>query len=342
MPKKVGLLHPYNVLGGWNAVGGYFNVLKRMGHEVLHFTFPGNVSHHNQPSILQVEKLRKLAPTIEQLNECDVILSMYHEYTQPWLDIVYGFENWSKIKVPIVAKFDESFCRTDLGLPDRWMELRTWANYFYFPAVQDAERFGGKWMPFAVDTEMFNPRFGYLKDKRYEIGFIGTLYPTRRAYLENLARGAGNDLNFNVGQAVVQDIGGIRSEESMKLLAENYRQLKIFFCLPPMSRLIVEKVFEVMASGTFVMYPKFPAPAKNNLSLFENGKEISYYDMGMMPDNIAQIRYYLEHDDEREKIAEAGMWKVRKKFTLEQMFTELLSAGENKDVSKITRVPASV
>ena len=98
----------------------------------------------------------------------------------------------------------------------------------------------------------------------------------------------------------------MRVRESFELLAENYRRLKIFFCLPPMSRLVVGKVFDVMACGTFIMYPKLPGDARRNNEIFEDGKHIVYYDLGRMPENAKQIRYYLEHEDEREKIAAEG------------------------------------
>jgi glycosyltransferase involved in cell wall biosynthesis len=215
-------------------------------------------------------------------------------------------------------------------LPARLPELKSWAKYFYFPATQDADQFGGTWMPFGIDTTMFNPALnpagGHETDKKYNLGFIGSLYQSRKNYLEKLSAGAGDDLSFNLGQVFVQDLSGVLPKESTLLLAENYRQIKVFFCLPPISRLIIEKVFEVMACGTFVMYPKLPGAAAENLSIFEHGKEIVYYEPGYMADNIKQIRYYLAHEDEREHIAAAGCKKVHELYRLDKMLEKMLEA----------------
>ena len=77
------------------------------------------------------------------------------KYTQPWLAKLYGAENWKLVKTPVIARFDESFDRNDIGLPARWDELKEWATHFSFPAHQDAKRYGGQFLPFAADTTIF-------------------------------------------------------------------------------------------------------------------------------------------------------------------------------------------
>src|SRR6266436_5232350 len=121
-----------------------------MGHEVLDCSFPGNL-------VQDVDNVRKRMPTIDELNQYDVVLSCYHEYIQSWLAAVYGFENWSKLKVPVIARFDESMDRTDLHLPMRVPELLKWAQFYSFPAAQDAEKYGGGWLPFGADRTIFYP-----------------------------------------------------------------------------------------------------------------------------------------------------------------------------------------
>lgn len=261
-------------------------------------------------------------PSFEELNSCDCILATYMEYIQPWLAAVYGYSRWKKLKVPVIARFDESFDRADLNLPGRWEDLKAWANYYSFPAAQDAEKLGGQWLPYGADTTVFNPTN---RIKIYDIAFIGSLYPVRRNYLEKLSPHVGNDINFNCGQVVVQDLSGIRPYESTELLAENYRQIKVFFCLPPMSQLMVEKVVDVMASGTLVMFPKLLGAAAKNLEIFKDKEHIVYYEMGYLVDNAKQIRYWLENDEERQKVTDAGCDLVHKSYTLEQMLNGLLS-----------------
>jgi len=315
---KIALYYPRNWLASWYTLGGYVNTLQDMGHDVIDCPFPGNQVHN-------VDQVRAAMPTIDQLNSCDCVLLMFMEYIQPWLAAVYGLELWQHVKVPIVARYDESFDRGDLGLFDRWEEFQKWApvpHFNFFPAHQDAERYGGNWLVYGADLAKFH--YTVPQEKKYDLAFVGSLYPLRQQYLAKLAEYIGNDVTFNVGQAIVQDLSGIRPEESTALLADNYRSIKIFFCLPPMSRLLVCKVFEVMACGTFVMFPTLPGEAAQNMKAFESDKEIVYYEHGYMKKNAAQIRYYLENEKEREAIAGAGCSRVYSEYTLQQMLEKML------------------
>jgi len=313
----------------WYAIGGYHETLTRMGYDVLNCPFPGN-------AVQNVDYVRLHMPSVEGLNKCDMVCSMYHEYTQPWLAAVYGWENWSKIKVPIIARFDESMDRNDLGLPARVPELLKWASHYSFPAAQDAKKYGGQWLPFGADTTIFKP---HLEDehgkvynvKVWELGFIGTMYPDRKRYLDKLIQHMPPNLTFRYGPVIVQDLSGIRERESTELLADNYRSLKMFFCLPPISRLIVEKVFDVMACGTFVLYPRLFGESEENLQVFEDRKHLVYYSFGYFADNAKQIVHYLQNDEERAKIAKAGCELVHKKYTLEGMLERMLESVKVKN-----------
>src|SRR5271170_4609060 len=108
------------------AIGGYVDTLTRMGHQVLDCSFPNN-------NVQNVEYMRKKMPTIAELNECDVILPTYMEYVQPWLEAIYG-DSWKAITKPIIARYDESMDRGDLGLPGRMPKLLAWADHHFFPA----------------------------------------------------------------------------------------------------------------------------------------------------------------------------------------------------------------
>jgi hypothetical protein len=337
---KIALFYPRNVLASWFTLGGYRLTLERMGHEVLDCPFPGN---HPGVQLPGIQFLRNKMPSIEDLNSCDVVISAFHEYTQAWLADVYE-GRWKDLKVPVIARFDETMDRTDLGLPARLDELKRWANFYSFPAAQDADKYGGDWLPFGADTTMFKPGLKKLtgihafpdtseewlktcayNEKKYALGFIGSLYPLRQEYLSKLAPFLPDSVTFHHGQVLVQDIGGVLELESTELLAENYRQIKVFFCLPPMSRLLVCKVFEVMACGTFVMYPRMPGGSSKNNVLFKNNEHLVYYDPGYLKQNAKDILHFMEDDADRERIARAGCELVHREFTLEQMLEKLLA-----------------
>lgn len=312
---KIALFTIHNFLACHYALFGYRETLERMGHEVLDCSFPSNAVQNWE----QVP-----APTVEQLLTCDVVFSTYHEYVQPWLEKKYSFEQWSMLmgRVPVLARFDESMDRGDLWLPQRVPTLKQWATHYSFPAAQDAGKYGGKWLPYGADTTIFYPDEG--EPKKYEVGFIGTLYPKRHEYLMKLIQHVGRKTTFHSGNVLVQDIAGIRERETTELLAENYRQIKIFFCLPPMSRLLVEKIFDIMACDTMVMYPRYPDDARKNMTLFEDEKHIVYYELGFFANNGKQVKYYLEHPDEISRIAKAGGAFVRSEYTLESMLQKML------------------
>jgi hypothetical protein len=328
---KVALFTPHNFLASNYALFSYRETLERMGHTVLDCAFPGNL-------VQDVENVRKKMPSIGELNQCDVVLSTFHEYVQPWIAQVYGFEAWSKLKVPVIARFDESMDRVDLGLPARAPELLRWANFYSFPAAQDAEKYGGQWLPFGADTTIFrSDRWGSVEPRpetqpatfrfreKYDVGFIGTLYPLRKKYLDSLVPHIGKGITFHVGNVIVQDLSGIRERESTELLAENYRQIKVFMCLPPMSRLIVAKTFDIMASGTTVLYPKLLGEAKANMGIFKDQEHIVYYELGYVAENGKQINELIENSSKRERIASAGCKLVHQEYTLEKLLQKLLA-----------------
>lgn len=340
---KIALFYPRNVFASWLALGGYVNTLRTMGHEVTDCPFPGNL-------VQNLDQIRAQMPTADDLLGHDCILATFMEYIQPWLEALYGNETWAKIraKVPVIARFDESFDRVDLMMKDRWPKLRDYATHFSFPAVQDAEFYADQcngpshWEPFGADLEMFRPQQwsnSFPPIRIYPLGFIGSMYPKRQEYLTQLAPALPNSINFHVGMIIVQDLGGVRFEESTRLLAENYSQMGVFFCLPPMSRLLVCKVFEVMACGTFVMFPRLPGSTAKNMSLFMDGEEIVYYNPGHMQDNAKQILYWMNETEHREAIAQAGCKRVQQNHSLELCLGRILQLAfpADKAVPKVTK-----
>jgi spore maturation protein CgeB len=322
---KIALFTIKNPLACHYALFGYKETLKAMGHEVLECSLPSN----------QVSRVAGVEhPSIETLEGCDVIMSTYHEYVQPWLTVLYALGDWEALmkKVPVVARFDESMDRTDLALPERVPSLLKWATHYSWPAAQDAKKYGGNWLVYGADSTIFHRHAAThqlnAEDKPYPIGFVGTLYEKRKAYIDKLAPHVGRDISFYIGNVWVQDVPGLHEKDTFARLAMNYAKFKIFFCLPPKSNLIVEKVFDVMACDTMVMFPRLSGEAAENLKTFKDEEHIVYYDYGFFANNGKQIRYYLDHPEEIDRIAQAGGKYVRENHTLEQMMQALLDQAK--------------
>jgi hypothetical protein len=371
---RIALFVIKNYLACHYSLFGYRETLERMGHEVIECSFPSN----------QVQGWEQIAaPTIEELQKCQVILSTYHEYVQPWLEKKYTLYEWQmKVmkSVAVLARFDESMDRGDLWLPHRLPALKQWATHLSFPAAQDAEKHGGEWLPYGADTTIFHPAkrprecgrieapraasdpnplgrqichriAGHVGEcsndpeawtgKKYELAFIGTLYQKRHEYLMKLLPHIGRKTTFTSGNVIVQDLSGIAERETTERLAKNYREINIFFCLPPMSRLLVEKIFDVMACDTMVMYPRFPDDAKKNMTVFEDEKHIVYYDLGFFANNGKQVKYYLEHPETVAEIAKAGGEFVRSNYTLESMLNKMIEQATRKPNATVPEVSSA-
>ena len=78
------------------------------------------------------------------------------------------------------------------------------------------------------------------------------------------------------------------------------------------------RVLDIMGAGGFVLSNYQPEIAE----YFENGVEIVMYES--MEDMQEKVAYYLEHVEERERIAMAGYIKVKKKFSYEEKMKNII------------------
>jgi spore maturation protein CgeB len=82
---------------------------------------------------------------------------------------------------------------------------------------------------------------------------------------------------------------------------------------------IPQRVFDIMAAGGFVI-SNYQLEIEE---LFEIGKEIVVYDT--LKDLKEKIRYYLEHEEEREQIAYNGYLKVKNTHSLDNKLKDMLN-----------------
>lgn len=288
---RVAVFHPgSSIRSPYCCSEGLVEILQQLGHEVHSFT--------------------NLGVTLEQLRSMDMILLSSLEWYAAKLIGSFG-DAWQTIKAPKIAWYVESFERDDQNFD--FEACRRIADWHYFPAIQDAQTYGGTWLPFGADTSIFKPSN---TPKLYDAAFLGTLYPKRADYVGRI--------NANIIR--IQSVDDPDKRRSAELLAYACTTPKIFVNLPSLSRLMVTKVTEVMACGTFLLTPKIDHPAAlKNMEPFVDRRHLVYYDPAR-PEEIGElIAHYLAHEDERNAIAASGLAEVREQHTFLQRVQRILS-----------------
>jgi hypothetical protein len=286
-----------------------------MGHDVvaLPIQATSNAPGRGSCSVALDPVYRKTFPTKEQLQTFDGILISGPEHIRP--EIMALYPEWNEISVPKVSWMHETVEREDYGrLPID--VIRQFANVTFAPAAQD-EKYGLRWLPFGVDTEIFKPNWN--QEKIYDTAFIGLVYPKRTEFLEKLTpylRG----IKLLVGNIQIHDLGGVRVRETAALYADNLRQIKVFVNLPTLSQLAVTKVYEALACGTFLI-----TPAITEYRNFEN-LQAHFYDPSK-PESLAEsIRFCLEQEEQRIEATRVCCEQVHQLHRLELRCEVLLSA----------------
>jgi hypothetical protein len=223
------------------------------------------------------------------------------------------------LQTPKVAWYNESFHRDDRRFD--FASTQDLAGRHYFPAVQDADEFGGQWLPFGVDTNVFRPK---PLDKRYDAAFLGQLYPKRAAYL----RRVGYPIS------ILPSVIDADPRRSSSLLSDAYGSTRIFVNLPSYSRLLVAKVTEVMACRTLLVTPLVDHPSgARNTEPFQQRKHLVYYSPERPQDIADIVAHYLANHDQRERIAEGGWREISLLHSLRSRMHRIIDDGQATDRS---------
>lgn len=328
-PKKIAVFYPHTHMAGWSVTLGVCDAYRRLGLDVIECGTPTAPRSNEIPRSV-IDALKRKLPSRDALAECDAIHISGPEHIAPWIEVTYGVEEWRALSVPKIAVYHESANRADGG--EFRFDLLGWiTDHHFFPAFQDAEYFGQEqffgerahWEPFSVDTEMFKPA---PVDRDIAVGFIGSPYGIRASFLEALSRFEHPPLT--IGRCNYETIDGVDIRRSMELMVQDIRRMKVFFNLPALSQLVVGKVVEILACGVFCMTPNLPnkSGAAKNMTQFRNAEHLLFYQSG----NLAQVADLLKRwsgpatDEERARIARAGMEHVHKNWSLDAQLARML------------------
>ncbi len=322
---RIAVFHTATILSSWTVLT-IPDEIRRMGHEVFDASIPvdANGAVLNSLSPRQFERYRSTMPTLAQLDSCDVVLVFGPEYVGRWLNSLYTESGWRNLRCGVrVGCYLET--SREAGRDFQYELYRNLYDLHFYPARTDVERFRGLAAPPCVDTRMFCPEHpaalasgGALNEKRYEAGFVGSIYPKRAAFLSRLLPLL-DGVDFRAGYVVVRDLSGELPELWTQLLVRNIRQMGIHVALPSHNgHMTVSRPFETLACGTFLLTYRTPD------QFFIDGEHCRFYDPDR-PEELARlIRYYSAHPEEREEIARAGCAYVRRMFSREKMLAGLL------------------
>lgn len=171
-------------------------------------------------------------------------------------------------------------------------------------AVEEMKRDGISnpiWLPHAFEPQAY-PKFDILT-KKYDVCFVGHVNTRNR-----------EDALHQMFQAFPNFYYG---QQLFEAAARKYAESKICFNISMEDDLIM-RVFETMGTGSFLLTNWVPTIEE----LFEDGKHLVLY--RTLDEAVEKAKYYLKHDDEREKIAQAGYEEVIKNHTIQNRVNVIL------------------
>lgn len=313
---KVACFYPGWMPSAWSCSYGIPRTLARMGHEVVDAPLPMDEIRREEAAC-EIEKRRpKLRrgnlPKSEVLRDCDLIIVSGPEHIGAYIDSLYP--DWGEIKVKKASWTHESADRDDYPVPlmGQIERVKRLSDVVYCPAKQD-EKYGFRFLPFGVDTDIFHPHADgcdkgceyFSQTKKYDLAFIGWMYGKRKDFAVKLMPML--DVPITYGKVQVEDLGGVKILETAELYAQNLREIKVFLNLPTLSQLLVTKVYEVMACGTFLLSPLVKGEYIPGSS--------EYVDVN---DCAEKAKHWLSNPTETAEMAKIGCELVHAKHRLDQ------------------------
>ena len=169
-----------------------------------------------------------------------------------------------------------------------------------------AHNVNAHWWTHFADERLFYPR-----DIAQEFGCVTTCGPRGNGLTEKVKE-ALNDLFNNERYFYGKDYAERLAKGKIVFQCSQYKE-------------ITRRIFEGMACRKLVITDRLPEETNIN-QLFAENEDIVYYDSA--DEAIDKIKYYLENESEREKIANSGYAKVMKDHTAKARVDALLKVYE--------------
>ncbi|MBN2373079.1 glycosyltransferase family 1 protein [bacterium] len=169
-------------------------------------------------------------------------------------------------------------------------------------------------IPEGVDARIFYPRES---KKRWDVTFVGTRTWKRKRLLDSLQRYGIKVNTFGKGFPN----GPVYTHD----LAQLYRESKIILNLDRPGGKFSIRVFQAMGTGSMLL-----STYTRDISLFfQRGGHLDWFTN--LDECVKLIRFYLEDDDMREKIAFAGMQYVQASYSWERSAEKIFRVIEDSN-----------
>jgi hypothetical protein len=195
----------------------------------------------------------------------------------------------------------------------KYAKNSTWASATFSDVHEHFEKNGANsyWITQGVDTEVFKPE---KTEKIYDVVFAGTKDYRRRRYVESL-RKVGVSVNcFGEGwgnKSVYQE-----------QLVDIYRESRIVLNFCREGRGFSIRVFQIMGSGAFVLSEY----CLDLETIFKKGVHLDWFKDEM--EMVEKVKYYLQKDEEREKIAQNGCRLVHGNYSWNKIMKDITDIVE--------------
>lgn len=193
---------------------------------------------------------------------------------------------------------------THLGREYRMNKAKKF-DYAFFNQKDAADEFGTLWLPHAAEPQAY-PKIEIVK--KWDVGFVGHVQETPNyngfTRVDALDRLFKEFPSFYWGSRHP----GFPDKNLFEDAAKKFSQSKIVFNISIKDDVNM-RVFETLSTGSFLLTNYLPTLG----DLFEDGKHLVMYKT--LDEMVEKAKYYLEHEEEREKIAQAGYDEFISKHT---------------------------
>lgn len=207
---------------------------------------------------------------------------------------------------------------THLGYDYRLSRAREfdWVFCNQMRAVEDFVRDGIPqerciWLPHAAEPKAY-PKKEMIK--KYDVGFIGNVGDWNRVdFLDRMFK---EFPNFFYGKRLFEEAADIFSQSKIVLNISIKDDINM-------------RVFEALSTGSLLLTNELPTLPH----LFQDGVHLVTYKT--LDEAVEKAKYYIEHDDERDRIAEAGYKEFIKKHTYEHRLKTVLEIVQKPELVKV-------